>query len=72
MPTVSNFVGVNSLLTYILVQVFIPPGSTGDSLTERPFHIYDDEFLRILGDSPTLTRIAHSEKDPLYHEAVVW
>ncbi|KAJ5860288.1 SMP-30/Gluconolaconase/LRE-like region [Penicillium soppii] len=53
-------------------NVFVPPGSTGDSLTERPFHVYDEEFLKIIGKGPTLTRIAHSSKDPLFHEAVVW
>ncbi|KAJ5155326.1 hypothetical protein N7492_008129 [Penicillium capsulatum] len=51
---------------------FIPPGQTEDSLTRRPFHVYDQEFLKILGKSPTFTRIAHSPKNPLYHEAVVW
>ncbi|KAJ5774868.1 SMP-30/Gluconolaconase/LRE-like region [Penicillium paradoxum] len=51
---------------------FVPPGSTGDSLAQRPFHVYDKEFLKIIGDDPTLTRIAHSPKDPLFHEAVVW
>ncbi|QKX54149.1 uncharacterized protein TRUGW13939_01233 [Talaromyces rugulosus] len=53
-------------------NVFIPPGSTLESLLERPFHVYDDEFLGILGEKPHLTRIAHSSKDPLFHEAVVW
>ncbi|CAI7609165.1 unnamed protein product [Penicillium glandicola] len=51
---------------------FVPPGSTGDSLAQQPFHVYDEEFLKIIGEAPTLTRIAHSAKDPLYHEAVVW
>jgi gluconolactonase len=54
------------------LQIFVPPGHTEDSLTERPFHVYDKEFLKIIGKTPTLTRIAHSPKDPLYHEAVVW
>ncbi|KAJ5742684.1 uncharacterized protein N7511_011085 [Penicillium nucicola] len=53
-------------------SLFVPPGHTEDSLTKRPFHVYDEEFLKIIGKSPTLTRIAHSPKDPLYHEAVVW
>ncbi|KAJ5217099.1 hypothetical protein N7468_010107 [Penicillium chermesinum] len=53
-------------------NVFIPPGSTEDSLTKQPFHVYDKEFLKILGNNPTLTRIARSAKNPLYHEAVVW
>ncbi|KAJ5468767.1 SMP-30/Gluconolaconase/LRE-like region [Penicillium sp. IBT 31633x] len=52
--------------------LFVPPGSTEDSLAQRPFHVYDKDFLKIIGESPTLTRIAHSPKDPLFHEAVVW
>lgn len=58
--------------TYLILQIFVPPGSTLKSLLERPFHVYDDEFLSILGENPHLTRIAHSPKDPLFHEAVVW
>lgn len=53
-------------------KLFIPPGYTIDSLKERPFHIYDDEFYDIIGEDPTLTLIAHTESDPLFHEAVVW
>ncbi|CAG8098470.1 unnamed protein product [Penicillium olsonii] len=53
-------------------SLFVPPGSTKDSLLEQPFHVYDDEFLKIIGETPTLTRIGHSPKDPLFHEAVVW
>ncbi|CRL24995.1 Six-bladed beta-propeller, TolB-like [Penicillium camemberti] len=53
-------------------SLFVPPGSTGDSLAQQPFHVYDEEFLKIIGDAPTLTRIAHTEKDPVFHEAVVW
>ncbi|KAJ5131135.1 SMP-30/Gluconolaconase/LRE-like region [Penicillium bovifimosum] len=51
---------------------FVPPGSTGDSLANQPFHVYDKEFLKIIGDHPTLTRIGHTSKDPIFHEAVVW
>ncbi|KAM0807037.1 hypothetical protein AB5N19_07376 [Seiridium cardinale] len=51
---------------------FIPPGTDKEAWLERPFHIYDDEFLAIIGPDPTLTLIAHSGKDPLFHEAVVW
>jgi gluconolactonase len=54
------------------VQVFIPPGYTEASLEDKPFHIYDDEFYAIIGDNPTLTIIASSASDPLYHEAVTW
>ena len=38
----------------------------------RPFHIYDDEFYSIIGPNPTLTLIADSGTDPLFHEATVW
>ena len=49
-----------------------PPGYTQDSLLAKPFHVYDDEFLAILGDSPTFSLVAASAKDPVYHEAIVW
>ncbi|KAI0129442.1 D-lactonohydrolase [Xylariales sp. AK1849] len=52
--------------------VFLWPGVTLDSLTAKPFHIYDNEFYDIIGSDPTLTLIASSETDPLFHEAVVW
>ncbi|KAF5591463.1 gluconolactonase [Fusarium pseudocircinatum] len=51
---------------------FLWPGVTYESLTERPFHVYDAEFLDIIGSNPTLTLLATSEKDPIFHEAVVW
>ncbi|UKZ49099.1 hypothetical protein TrVGV298_003338 [Trichoderma virens] len=51
---------------------FIPPGSTMESLKERPFHVYHPDFIHILGSNPTLTLIADSGTDPLFHEAVVW
>lgn len=38
----------------------------------KPFHVYDDEFYKIIGDDPTLTLIAREESNPLFHEAVVW
>ncbi|OJJ65079.1 hypothetical protein ASPSYDRAFT_39878 [Aspergillus sydowii CBS 593.65] len=53
-------------------STFIPPGTTEDSLAKRPFHVYDKEFLKIIGRNPTLTLIAQTEKDPIFHEAVVW
>ncbi|KAF3390628.1 hypothetical protein F1880_009114 [Penicillium rolfsii] len=53
-------------------SLFVPPGYTKESLIERPFHVYDEEFLRVIGTNPTLTLIAQSPKDPLFHEAVVW
>lgn len=53
-------------------EAFAPPGIDEDELLAKPFHIYDDEFYAIIGTGPTLTLIAESESDPLYHEAVVW
>lgn len=53
-------------------QVFMPPGVAADELLARPFHIYDDAFHPVIGQSPTLTLIAQQATDPLYHEAVVW
>ncbi|KAJ4017540.1 hypothetical protein NW766_003603 [Fusarium irregulare] len=51
---------------------FLWPGVTHESLLERPFHVYDAEFLDIIGKDPSLTLLATSDKDPLFHEAVVW
>ncbi|RBR25566.1 uncharacterized protein FIESC28_01529 [Fusarium coffeatum] len=51
---------------------FLWPGVTHESLLERPFHVYDAEFLDIIGKNPSVTLLATSEKDPLFHEAVVW
>ncbi|KAJ3495811.1 hypothetical protein NLG97_g3129 [Lecanicillium saksenae] len=52
--------------------IWVPPGLTRQQLKDRPFHVYDRDFLDIIGHEPKLTIIAESEKDPLYHEAVVW
>ncbi|KAF9870455.1 evolved d-pantonohydrolase [Colletotrichum karsti] len=52
--------------------VFLWPGVTQESLTERPFHVYDPEFYDIIGSDPSLTLIATSEVDPIFHEAVTW
>jgi len=52
--------------------MFVWPGVTEDSLKAKPFHIYDDEFYDIIGSNPTLTLIATSDADPLFHEAPVW
>ncbi|KAH6887108.1 lactonohydrolase [Thelonectria olida] len=51
--------------------VFLWPGVTQESLTAKPFHVYDEEFYDIIGSNPSLTLIATSEKDPIFHEAVV-
>ncbi|KAI0387764.1 calcium-dependent phosphotriesterase [Hypomontagnella monticulosa] len=51
---------------------FIPPGLDLDSMKEKPFHIYDDEFYDVIGENPTLTLIANTGTDPMFHEAAVW
>lgn len=53
-------------------KIFVWPGVTKDSLKAKPFHIYDDEFYDIIGSNPTLTLIAQTNSDPLFHEAAVW
>lgn len=45
---------------------------TQESLQAKPFHIYDDEFYDVIGRDPSLTVIATSDTDPIFHEAVVW
>lgn len=53
-------------------QIFQPPNVTPEDLLAKPFHIYDDEFYSIIGTDPTLTLLAETDSDPLFHEAVVW
>lgn len=48
------------------------PEVSETSLTDRPFHVYDPEFYDIIGSDPSLTLLATSETDPIFHEAVVW
>ncbi|TGJ81057.1 hypothetical protein E0Z10_g7713 [Xylaria hypoxylon] len=55
-----------------LTSLFVPPGYDVAALIEKPFHVYDDEFYDVIGPNPTLTLIAQSETDPIFHEAVVW
>lgn len=43
-----------------------------DQANAKPFHIYDPGFYDIIGPNPSLTVIASSPSDPLFHEAVVW
>lgn len=45
---------------------------TQESLEAKPFHIYDNEFYDVIGKDPSLTLIATSDTDPIFHEAVVW
>ncbi|KLU83908.1 levo-lactonase [Magnaporthiopsis poae ATCC 64411] len=52
--------------------IFTPPGISLQALADKPFHVYDDSFLEVIGGNPTLTLIAKSASDPLFHEAVVW
>lgn len=63
---------VTKTTDYNGTSVFVPPGKTLDGMNKKPFHVYDDEFLNIIGRDPTLTVIAETEKDPVFHEAVVW
>lgn len=50
----------------------MPPGVPPADLLAKPFHIYDEDFRSIIGENPTLTLIAETATDPLFHEAVVW
>jgi gluconolactonase len=52
--------------------IFVPPGSSLESLSAQPFHVINLDFLNIIGDDPSLTLIAATDSDPLFHEAVVW
>ncbi|KAJ3962721.1 hypothetical protein N0V92_000513 [Colletotrichum tropicale] len=51
---------------------FLWRGVNSSSLKERPFHIYSTEFYEVIGNDPSLTLIATSESDPIFHEAVTW
>ena len=53
-------------------QLFYPPGTSRESLKAKPFLVYSDEFYNIIGSNPTVTLIAKTDGDPLFHEAVVW
>lgn len=53
-------------------QLFIPKGLTLETRKSKPFHIYHEDFLDIVGENPTLTLIADSGTDPLFHEAPIW
>ncbi|KAI1425483.1 gluconolactonase [Xylaria sp. FL1777] len=55
-----------------LTNIFVPPGYDLAALKEKPFHVYDSEFYDVIGSNPTLTLIAQSDTDPIFHEAVVW
>lgn len=72
LPARSSHLATASLDARRSQQLFYPPGTNATTLKSRPFHIYDDAFYSIIGDNPTLTLIATSPVDPLFHEAVVW
>ncbi|EXJ67013.1 gluconolactonase [Cladophialophora psammophila CBS 110553] len=55
-----------------LTTIFVPPGVTLQQALAKPFHVYDESFLEIIGPNPTLTLIASTSSNPLFHEAVVW
>ena len=55
-----------------LTTVFIPPGLTKEQALEKPFHVYNEGFYDIIGKNPTLTVVASTGIDPIFHEAVVW
>ncbi|OTB20072.1 hypothetical protein K445DRAFT_52357 [Daldinia sp. EC12] len=67
LPTVSPPSVANASTVF-----FLPPGHDLESLKERPFHIYDDEFYDVIGSNPTLTLIANTGTNPMFHEAAVW
>jgi gluconolactonase len=39
---------------------------------DKPFHIYDNEFLDIIGENPTFTLLAATPKDPIFYESPMW
>ncbi|KAH0421001.1 oligomycin resistance atp-dependent permease [Colletotrichum camelliae] len=51
---------------------FLWRGVNSTSLKERLFHIYSSEFYEVIGNDPSLTLIATSASDPIFHEAVTW
>jgi gluconolactonase len=69
-PTTTKAFTTHQRLTK--AQLFIYPGQTEESLLAKPFHIFDDEFYDVIGENPSLTTIATSESDPIFHEAVTW
>lgn len=72
-PSLSNGTTVStSQSPKLTTQFFLPPGTTRESLKAKPFLVYSDEFYNIIGSNPTLTLIAKTESDPIFHEAVVW
>lgn len=50
----------------------MPPTVDAAQLVAKPFHVYNEAFYSVIGQEPTLTLIAETATDPLFHEAVVW
>ncbi|KAM3457824.1 hypothetical protein MY3296_000897 [Beauveria thailandica] len=71
----ANFASMESVpppSEYNGMTVWVPPGTTRQGLKDRPFLVFDPEFLQIIGREPKLAIVAETAKDPLFHEAVVW
>ncbi|KAL8390324.1 hypothetical protein RB595_009418 [Gaeumannomyces hyphopodioides] len=68
----NNLPSVPPPAVFNISGVFTPPGTTVQSLSDKPFHVYDNEFLQVIGSNPTLTLIGQTASDPIFHEAVVW
>lgn len=49
---------------------FLPPGTNPESLLAKPFHIYNEDFLKIIGNSPSSKLIA-TDSTLAFHEAAV-
>merc|ERR1712137_637843 len=44
--------------------LFVWPGVTEESLSAKPFHIYDEEFYDVIGDSPSLPPLQPQSRTP--------
>lgn len=71
--TVSDNFGISPChMLMMTTKYFVPPGTTKESLKAKPFLVFSDDFYNVIGSNPTLTLIAKTDGDPLFHEAVVW
>lgn len=68
----AQYAVIDEYSDYNGLDVYVPSDKTLKQMVDKPFHVYDEEFLRILGPNPTLTVVAETETNPLFHEAVVW
>ena len=71
-PSIRNPTGFLAMLTLRKQPPLNLLNTTKDALLDKPFHVYDDEFLDVIGSDPTFTLLATTPKDPIFHEAVVW